>query len=594
MNKTFQDRTPHPQHGYTGFPLDHIVNFTTACGYLIPFDMQILDPGDKVIIKNMLRTRTQPLAAPSMATVIERIEWFAVPVEQLDKAFSPKYLGVNDVETDLFPTTFNSDYLPYLPFQHLNEWLYGKSRTMPGQGSNPIPTAPCFTEAKRLMDAFGYPKNLGNSTIPSTDADQWQHSALAYFPAAYQKIFYDHYRLTDRYANDPEAYNLDSFYNSPQISGSSLNARIDKLFTLHKRPYNLDYFTSMDVTPMFGTSDISSSGVDLGKVQQWLSGLTSVSSASPGSSSVLPNGGNIVTNTSAPTSVKIDGGTGSSNATQLQLGATLSAVNPANIRSLFAVEKFLEVTRKAKKHYDKQILAHFGVEVPKGRSGECFKIGTHEQYLQIGDVISTANTEDANGDPIGALGELAGRGSSKAQSSTFRFEAKSHCILMGIYSAEPLMSYINYGLNRLNTMTSASAWYKPEYDQLGQQPVFAFELYDYPFDPTGTNSTDAIVGWQDRYSQLKASYNRSFGGAATTFFKEWFLNRSIYPNVYNRYFFDIWPTDMNTILQNNFSGNVSTGANQVEAVYASDYLIVQIYSDVVKVSKKSIHGTPNT
>lgn len=59
-------------------------------------------------------------------------------------------------------------------------------------------------------------------------------------------------------------------------------------------------------------------------------------------------------------------------------------------------------------------------------------------------------------------------------------------------------------------MTNASQWYKSEFDSLGAQPVFAYELYDYPFDPSApTTSTDQIIGWQDRYSQLKAAYNRS-------------------------------------------------------------------------------------
>lgn len=588
MNKTFTDRPPRSQVGYSGFPLDHLVNFTSACGYLIPIFHQLLDPGDKVTIKNFLHTRTQPLTTPAMATVIERVEWFAVPIEQLDKAFSPKYFGINDVESDLLPTTFNSDQLPCIPEQHLNAWLYGKPRQMVGQGGQ-TSSEPSFTEAKRLLDALGCPKALGNA---QTVDIEWQHSLLAYFPAAYQKIYYDHYRLTDRVPNDPEAYNLDSFHNNPIIQGSTQNSRLDKLLMLHKRPYNLDYFTSMDVSPLFGSTGVNASGVDLGKVQQWLSGLSNLGTASPSTTANYPDGGTVSPNNSDPTSVRVNF-SGSGSASLGNISAAISALNPANIRSLFAVEKLLEVTRKAKKHYDKQVLAHFGVEVPKGRSGECLKIGTHEQYLQIGDVISSATTQTPDGDTLGALGELAGRGQSKASSSEFHFEAKTHCVLMGIYSAEPLMSYENNGMMRINTMTRASDWYKSEFDRLGQQPVFQYELYDYPYNNAQGDSSNAIIGWQDRYSQLKAAYNRSFAGAATTFFREWFLNRKIYPNVLTRYFFEIWPTDMNDILQKDYTGTVADGANQAEVVYSNDYLVNQLYCDVVKVSKKSLHGTPN-
>lgn len=71
------------------------------------------------------------------------------------------------------------------------------------------------------------------------------------------------------------------------------------------------------------------------------------------------------------------------------------------------------------------------------------------------------------------------------------------------------------------------------------------------------------------------------------------MTRDIFPNVLNRYFFEVWPTDLNDILQLGYTGTVGDGANQVDIVYYRDYLINQLYLDVTKVSKKSIHGTPN-
>lgn len=591
MNKTFIDSAPRVTKGYQGFPLDHLVNFTSVCGYVIPVFKQILDPGDKVTIKTLLRTRTQPFTKPAMATIIERIEWFAVPIEQLYKAFSPKFFGVNDVETDMYPQTFQDDRLPYIPLQTINNWMRSLPTTFEAQAA--VPTSlPTFSEAKRLCDALGYPMKLGLSTTDGDGNDkEWAHSVSALFPAAYQKIWYDHYRLTDRVVNDPAAYNLDSFYNSTLVSNT--NERLHKLLRLRKRPYQRDYFTSMDTSPLFGIGSVNSSSIDLGQVNQWLSGLATVNTGSPLQSSNFPNGGVLGPENGNPTQVRI--GTslaGSGTANQGQLNQVLSTVSPANLRSLFAVEKLLQVTRKAKKHYDKQVLAHFGVSVPKGLAGECFKLGTHEQYIQIGDVTATATVDGGS-----ALGQLAGTGASKGSSKPIHFEAKCHCILMGVYSAEPLMNYPNTGLDRLNTMVRTSDFYKSEFDDLGQQPIFRFELFDNARDVVmNPTEFDEVIGWQDRYSQLKAAYNRSFAGCATQYFKEWSLNRNINENTYaSTSFFEVWPTDINNILQVPFTGAIPPITSEVvnEAVYAEDYFISQLYLDVVKVSKKSIHGTPN-
>lgn len=345
-----------------------------------------------------------------------------------------------------------------------------------------------------------------------------------------------------------------------------------------------DYFTSMQVSPLFGKTDIGSVGaqLDLGNINQWLSGLQQVGSAAPtaGTHSTL---GNVQNVTSGPTTVKPY----TSSTSTANLSDVAGTLNPANIRSVYAVEKLLEVTRRAKKHYDMQTLAHFGVSVPKGLSGECYKLGSHEQYLQIGDVISTATTADSQG-VIGALGELAGRGSSAAQSKKVHFEADCHCVLMCIYSAEPVVNVAPEGLPRILSKTRTSEWYKSEFDSLGMQPVFRRELFI-----TGTSTpTDGsqVIGWQYRYYENKAKYNRSFGGVANTYFKEWALNRISIGSgtTLSRNFFYVWPTDLNDILQVQYNGVINYNAR-----YSQDYFVNQVYFDVIKSSKKTIYGEPN-
>ena len=572
-NPLFSRKVPTSAKGYSAFPLDHFVNMTSIAGYLLPVFWDYLEPGDKVTCKTLLRTRTQPLAKPAMATCIERIEWFAVPITQLYRWFSAKYYGIQDYESDITPTGALDDYTPWVNLDTLNNYIESLPTTFTAQSSIPVAT-PTYEEAKRLADCIGLPYQVGIAPLGTNYTYGASISVLPF--AAYQKIYYDHYRLSDREVNDPQYYNLDTHFGDTGTPAEvTSTARLAKLLFLHKRPYMRDYFTSMQVSPLMGSQDVNAVGNDLGAVQQWLSGLQSVKTATPANPTSVD--GIVYTDNYLPTSVKV--GTTTGGVTGNVVGGV---VNPATIRSLFAVEKLLEVTRRARKHYDMQTLAHFGVKPPKGLSGECYKLGTHEQYLKIGDVMSTADTGMAS------LGQLAGQGSSAAASDKIHFEADCHCVLMAIYSCEPVVNQSNEGCSRLLSQIRTSEWYKSEFDNLGMQPVFRKELYLAPTLTPQNNS--AVIGWQYRYYQSKSRYNRSICGVGSPFFYDWSLVKDAIGNgsTLSRNFFYVWPTDLNNILQVQYTGSIAPGAE-----YSEDYLINQIYFDIVKSSKKSIYGEPN-
>lgn len=576
-NPLLSRKVPQSAHGYSAFAMDNFANFTSAPGYLIPVYWDYLEPGDKVTLKTLLRTKTQPFTKPAMATVIERIEWFAVPIQQLYKEFGAKFYGISDIDTDLMPQNNYDDYMPFMYLDEINSYITNLPQSLSGQASLPV-SVPTFNEAKRLCDGLGLPNNLGTAL----GQDSYYSSVCVLPFAAYHKIYFDHYRLSDREQNDPQFYNFDSYFG---VGGQSTHVdnstnRYNKIFWLHKRPYMRDYFTGMQVSPLFGSQDVNASGIELGALQNWLNGLSVVSTGVPSSSYI----GYVASSNSGPTSVRLS----DTSSTQATYNSLSGALNPSNIRSLFAVEKLLEVTRRAKKHYDMQTLAHFGVKVPKGLAGECYKLGTHEQFLKIGEVISTANTVDLQDNQFGALGQLGGAGSSGAESKKIHFEADCHCILMAIYSAEPVVNIMNEGIPRQFTQIRACEWYKSEFDNLGMQPVFRRELFATRSQVASDNNT--VIGWNYRYYQMKMKYNRAFAGCSSAYFREWSLNRSSIGSGsgFSRNFFYVWPTDLNNILLTAYPNSIGPSS-----CYAYDPFIHQVYFDVVKSSKKSIYGDPN-
>ena len=99
MLKIFQNPYAKSQKGYTGFSLSHSVKFSNPVGYLLPVMCDILMPGDKVGVRSIIRSRTEPLNTAAMAHITETIRWFYVPLDQLDHSFGSFRFGIQRLST---------------------------------------------------------------------------------------------------------------------------------------------------------------------------------------------------------------------------------------------------------------------------------------------------------------------------------------------------------------------------------------------------------------------------------------------------------------------------------------------------------------
>ena len=92
---------------------------------------------------------------------------------------------------------------------------------------------------------------------------------------------------------------------------------------------------------------------------------------------------------------------------------------------------------------------------------------------------------------------------------------------MAIYSCLPEVDYRADGVNALNTLTSINQFPRPEYDNLGMQPLMLMRaaLGQSTALPTFPSTTQ-ILGWQFRYSEFKQSYD-SVHGAFNYTLQDW-------------------------------------------------------------------------
>lgn len=577
--------------GYSDFPLRHHLYFSNALGQLLPVFQQLLNPGDKVVIKDQLITRTDTLESSAFSTIHEHIDWFFVPLRNLYKFFGDVFFGIDDVHTSLLPTksTITQNY-PFVNLKMIRGNLLAQGADKLDQSGTQF-AANCI----RLCDHLGIP--VKNAFTEEFFDDNTNLAISLWFPLAYQNIYYNYYRLSDREENNTKAYNADYF--ALDVNYFNNIGVVNDIFTLRYRPMYRDFFHSCQVSPLFGVNSLNSLGKDSGfyntatanlgfagnansniytKVNQWLVGTDSTDYETVARDPLDPT--YTYFNNELPSSVR-----NPSNAIEL---------STTQIRSLFAAEKLWEITRRAGKHYDDQLLAHFGVDITNERAGEPIFIGSHDSDLVIGDVIATAQSDGVD------LGQVGGKGYNNSSMRPLNYTAKEHGVLMAIYSSDVDLSYADLGLDRQNTYFNSMAFWRPEFDELGMQPLYRYQSKlkasrqdDESNEDTDKNNSE-ILGWTPRYFELKCKYNRSIGAVGfNSSLSSWVssIDAPVSTDLKN---YLVLPWMLDNIMVKKYDSKIALKQQMdtFSTIYDTDPLIHDLYFDVLLVSKMSPYGLP--
>lgn len=553
--------------GYNGLDLSNPFAFSSSVGHIIPFYWDFVQAGDKVSLSAYLRTRTQPLISAAMADIEENVRFFYVPLNQLYSAFKEKFVGVNDFPSDLYSQNIIDGVFPdFIPQVKLGTFASYLARLQ--EESDDF----TFIQTCRLAEAIGIPVYKILYYWNSSNRTHLQHSVNLLPFLAYQKIWFDHFRDTDRIENDPRYYNFDSFFTlGAPIGTSPVNPvvidRMQRALMLRMCPCIKDAQNNLQVSPLFGGNDLNSLGTDLERVNQWLTGLSSVSTA---------NEAQTASETVKPTT------------TFASMNFPMG-VNPANLRAMFATEKLLEIVRRTPKHFDAQMLAQLGVKVPKGLDGESVSIGHHTQPLLIGDVISTANTYD--GESGSMLGEIGGKGYSAEMSKDYKFDCPFTGVIMAVFYARPKYYYHPYGIDKKLAYTRISDFPRPQYDDLGMQPEFVMNQNLQDAQDMNTQ----IQGWQYRFQEVKTSKPLAFGALCRSL-KNWVISKEgVFGNVPSNYY--VKETDINQILEVPYDPYIDDFNEKDlfelnKSLFDTDPLINQVTLNYRKASKISVYGLP--
>ena len=461
--------------------------FTCAPGMLCPIFADFASPGDTYYIQHDLNyLRTLPLVAPAMVDVKVHYESYFVPIQMLYQPFEQSYFELTDTQSSFY----TASALMGANFPLFDYANYVTAVKATGNVGNYKPDAYRFADFLQLN-----PFNFCNTAMRS--AYGYTPSFFPWQVLAYHAIYQYVYRLDDKSSFANDKFNWDSKYATSfvQYAGTS------GFFNIYQRPWDFDYFSSLYRSPI-----VSDANVQQVMGHGYYSDL-------------VPNVGTIP--------IQSDGNWGSnendrafsSNVQTPFLGnAVRQDFSTAAIRQMFANEKLAMITGRTRKTYDAQVLAHFGVKVPHDPKHDIAKIGRDTYHLRVGEVTSLATTLPSGGNPGTALGDLAGKGYIEGGNSKgHKFTCPCHGVVMTIFSVEPSKRYFG-GFGKQNAVTDIFDFPVPEFDKLGNQPMFRYEAGNRDTsshtDPdTGEIIDDYLmtdqIGWNKRYQQWKSRFARA-------------------------------------------------------------------------------------
>lgn len=588
----YQARMPKQPHN-----MSQSFAFTASTGMELPCYYDMLHIGDEIFFDAGLFARLNPIYAPFIGDVDIHLDYFFVPLSVMFTPSLSLFYQTNDLlyeskwkNSTHFPTYSIVSALSKIKVDGVNRPSFRKYST----GTHDFSTTAfdCVGKgAVRLCDMLEY--NWTGLFSAETTFEDFNPHSTPWFLCAYHACHQLYFRNEDR---EPKSY-IYQLDNEP-LDGTNIDD--GELLTLNYRSSYKDYFNSVKVSPI-GSSVSMLNGVDswnmLSKVNSYLFNDSNPYRRSSSSGNTV--GVNDVDATSTGTFISPI----ATNPTALQ-----TALNSANIRQLFMVDKMLRVTGRADKNYESQFLAHFGIKMPHDDFHSITHIGHDMFTLNTQTVQSTANTYNSSNDTGSALGEIGGQGFVSGNGKKRKFKAPFHGVFMCIFSAVPRFRYTGERVNKLHDLSEPMSFWQPEYDKRGMQPLFAYECYPTLY-PTRR------AGWQFGYEQFKRKYDRAsyaFNNPSYLFtgtvnmYSPWVLshnpfrlpnNGNFAGNVENGLDFDAFystPHDLDGVMQVKYQSVLPENLNlsNLHTIFQTDPFIVDFRMQCKKVNCMSEYSEP--
>lgn len=479
---------PQAQIQRSVFNRSHDYKTTFDSGYLIPFYVDEVLPGDSFKLNCSIFCRLATPIVPFMDNLYLETFFFFVPNRLVWKHWE-NFMGQKDNPND------STDYL--IP------------QTVAGSKGFP---------SGSVADYFGIPTGVQNLSV----------SSLPF--RAYQLIYNEWFR-DENLQNCAGAWSPDSSHKDDPI-GDWNDINSTDLSVYRRNKYH-DYFTSalpwpqkgdaVDVnfgvggavawnSDTFNLSYRNTSGQNFAVVSNpnkraFISptiafgsagtGVSTISVSAPTFDSTLvgyteevtyknPTTDHISSSSISPSSIDLP---------YLQfVGETGAGLTINDLRQAFQVQKLLERDARGGTRYTEILRSHFGVVSPDARLQRPEYLGGSSTRILMNSVAQTAATNDvtpqANLSAFGLFGD------------SFHGFSKSfveHGYIIGLVNVRADLSY-QQGVNRMWSRKSRLDFYFPVLAHLGEQAILNKEIY-----AQGTAADEQVFGYQERFAEYRYS-----------------------------------------------------------------------------------------
>lgn len=170
----------------------------------------------------------------------------------------------------------------------------------------------------------------------------------------------------------------------------------------------------------------------------------------------------------------------------------VSAITINDLRQAFQIQKLLERDARGGTRYTEILRSHFGVISPDARLQRPEYLGGSRSRINIVPVQQTSNTND-----VSPQGNLAAYGLASDVRKGFNKSFVEHGYIIGLVNIRADLTY-QQGLNRMWSRRSRFDFYWPSLAHLGEQAILNKEIYTQ-----GTEADNQVFGYQERYAEYR-------------------------------------------------------------------------------------------
>lgn len=171
---------------------------------------------------------------------------------------------------------------------------------------------------------------------------------------------------------------------------------------------------------------------------------------------------------------------------------TATAYTINSLRQAFQVQRLYERDARGGTRYTEILRAHFGVVSPDARLQRPEYLGGSSSPININPVQQTSATDSTS-----PQGNLAAFGLTSSKIHGFTKSFVEHGYIIGLVNVRADLTY-QQGLQRLWSRQTRFDFYWPALAHLGEQAVLNKEIY-----AQGTAADDEVFGYQERYAEYR-------------------------------------------------------------------------------------------